>query len=515
MALPDRPQRGDRRCAERRDVEPLDAESRPPRPGEITERRGRERLRPSRRYRGVARAPARRAGDARACRPHFAQIGSTFGTSPAVARQTLYEARLSLRRLTRDVRWTAQTVIKALSDADGRLTRRRELRAHLRSCANCRRFREDIAGVERDLAVIARCRCPPPAAAGLLRGLIGGGNATGAGGLAGALGAVMGKSVAGSVIAKSAATVAAVAVIGGAADRSGVSIWAARGRRERPAEARPAPERQRPGSRSGASRSRRRRPPSSTPRAQSRKGRKETGNGAGEATGLVGNRLRPRTPSGRADRSKGTRRTPRGSQESALARRQVQAPGKPELAGPAAPSSTTGNANRAQPPSGSAARRRRSPQTRAHKPPRARARRPQSHRSPAARNRAGSPLSNADRATAVLKHRARCRAWQVALPAKPADTRPATPTAARWRGRALQGRKPSVRPARRINAPNPFLRRQNEIHGEDRDCHWSPGAGAIAAAASGVPRLRSQPAGYKPAPPPPPHAKAYGTAVRT
>jgi RNA polymerase sigma factor (sigma-70 family) len=148
----------------------------------------------------------------------FEQIGGAFDTSAAVARQTVYEARLSLQRMSEGREMDCAAVTKALSDGDGRLTRRRELRAHLRSCSECRRFDEGLQERERDFAVIAPL--PAAAAAGLLQGLVGGGSASG--GLLAGLGAATGKTVAGSVIAKSAATVAVVAVVGGAADRSGV-----------------------------------------------------------------------------------------------------------------------------------------------------------------------------------------------------------------------------------------------------------------------------------------------------
>lgn len=147
----------------------------------------------------------------------FEQIGAAFDTSPAVARQTIYEARLSLQRMSEGREMDCTTVTKALSDGDGRLTRKRELRAHLRSCSECRRFEEGLHERERNFAVIAPL--PAAAAAGLLQGLVGG---SAGGGLLGGLGAATGKTIAGSVIAKSAATVAVVAVVGVSADRGGV-----------------------------------------------------------------------------------------------------------------------------------------------------------------------------------------------------------------------------------------------------------------------------------------------------
>jgi RNA polymerase sigma factor (sigma-70 family) len=153
----------------------------------------------------------------------FAEIGAAFGGSAAVARQTLYEARLSLRRLEAGREMRCADVMRELSDADGRVTRRREIRAHLRVCANCRAFREDIAKRHEDLAALAPL--PLAASAGLPHGALGGG-ASGPGasaGLAGGAGVEAGKAVATSVIVKSAATVAVATVVGvSAADRGGV-----------------------------------------------------------------------------------------------------------------------------------------------------------------------------------------------------------------------------------------------------------------------------------------------------
>jgi RNA polymerase sigma factor (sigma-70 family) len=155
----------------------------------------------------------------------FDQIGTAFGTSAAVARQTLYEARLSLRQLEAGREMLCTEVTRALSDADGRVTRRRDIRAHLRDCADCRAFRDGIAKRHEDLAGLAPL--PLAASAGLLHGLLGeagtGAGVAGSGGVAGGVGASAGKAVATAAIVKSAATVAVVAVVGAsAAGRGGL-----------------------------------------------------------------------------------------------------------------------------------------------------------------------------------------------------------------------------------------------------------------------------------------------------
>jgi RNA polymerase sigma factor (sigma-70 family) len=139
----------------------------------------------------------------------FEQIGASFGTSAAVARQTLYEARLSLRQLEAGREMRCDEVMRELSDADGRVTRRREIRAHLRNCPDCRAFRDEIGRRHEDLAALAPL--PIAASAGLLHSVLG----AKAGAAAGA--------AASSAIVKSAATVVVVAVVGvSAADRGGV-----------------------------------------------------------------------------------------------------------------------------------------------------------------------------------------------------------------------------------------------------------------------------------------------------
>jgi RNA polymerase sigma factor (sigma-70 family) len=153
----------------------------------------------------------------------FDQIGTAFGSSAAVARQTLYEARLSLRQLDAGREMRCAEVMQELSNADGRVTRRREIQAHLRTCADCRAFQDDIAKRHEDLAALAPL--PVAASAGLLKGVLGSGASASAaaGGLGGGVGAGAGKAIATSALVKGAATVAVVAVVGAsAADRAGL-----------------------------------------------------------------------------------------------------------------------------------------------------------------------------------------------------------------------------------------------------------------------------------------------------
>ncbi len=151
----------------------------------------------------------------------FEEIGVALTTSGAVARQTLYEARQSLRQMEEGREMSCAAVAKALSDGDGRVTRRRDVRAHLRACADCRAFRDEIKSRQRDLAALSPL--PAVAAAGMFKGLLGGSQGATGGGLAATLGGGAAKTIGASVAAKGVATVAVVAAIGvTAADQTGV-----------------------------------------------------------------------------------------------------------------------------------------------------------------------------------------------------------------------------------------------------------------------------------------------------
>lgn len=153
---------------------------------------------------------------------NYKQIGAAFESTPAVARQTVYEARLGLRELEAGREMSCEQVTRRLSEADGRVARRRDIRAHLRACPECRAFRDSIGYRRRDLQALAPL--PVAAAASMLHGLVGGKVAGGGlGGAASAAGAGAGKAAGTSLAVKAVATVAVVATVGvTAADRSGL-----------------------------------------------------------------------------------------------------------------------------------------------------------------------------------------------------------------------------------------------------------------------------------------------------
>ncbi len=204
----------------RREIGELDPEQAAPGTGLAEKAATRERLR--RLLTDVEELPDRQRG-ALVMRElsglDFDEIAAALGTSPAVARQTLYEARLSLQQMNEGRNMSCQSVTRALSDGDGRVSRRRDIRAHLRSCTACRDFREQIKVRERDLRALSPL--PAAGAVALLHGILGGGS--GSGGLAAAVGGGAAKSVAASALLKGAATAAVVAAIGvAAADRGGL-----------------------------------------------------------------------------------------------------------------------------------------------------------------------------------------------------------------------------------------------------------------------------------------------------
>ncbi len=148
----------------------------------------------------------------------FDEIGAAFETSGSAARQTVYEARLSLQQLKAGREMSCERVRWELSAEDGRITRRRDIQAHLRDCGECRAFRDAIASRREDLAALAPL--PAVASAGLLQAILGG-KAAGAG--SAAVGGAVGKLAATSTLVKSVATVAVVAAVAvPAADRGGL-----------------------------------------------------------------------------------------------------------------------------------------------------------------------------------------------------------------------------------------------------------------------------------------------------
>jgi RNA polymerase sigma factor (sigma-70 family) len=139
----------------------------------------------------------------------FAEIGAALDTSAAVVRQALYEARRNLEQMGEGRGLGCAAVTRVLSDADGRTTRRRDIRAHLRGCPDCQRFQDAIESRKGALAAIA----PAPAAAGIAQAAVG----SSSGGAGVALSGGAAKSAGALGVLKAAGTVAVVAVLSTAA----------------------------------------------------------------------------------------------------------------------------------------------------------------------------------------------------------------------------------------------------------------------------------------------------------
>jgi RNA polymerase sigma factor (sigma-70 family) len=140
----------------------------------------------------------------------YEDIAAALSTSPAAARQSVYEARAALLEVAEGREMDCARARQAISAGDRRVLRGRKVRAHLRGCRGCRDFETAIAARRETFGALA----PPlaaPAALALVQAAIGGGSA--GAGLAGTAGA----GFAGGAAVKAAVAVVAAAIGGGAA----------------------------------------------------------------------------------------------------------------------------------------------------------------------------------------------------------------------------------------------------------------------------------------------------------
>jgi hypothetical protein len=101
-----------------------------------------------------------------------AEIGQVLDLPTSGVKQALSDARNALFD-SRDGRALAcEEVRRKLSDGDGRVLRRRSVRAHLRSCPGCHRFRAALVERPRTLRMLAP-PLPTAGAATLLSELLG------------------------------------------------------------------------------------------------------------------------------------------------------------------------------------------------------------------------------------------------------------------------------------------------------------------------------------------------------
>ncbi len=150
----------------------------------------------------------------------YDSIAAALESTPAAARQTVYEARVALTELKEGRDMDCEAARLAISQRDGRIMRGRRIRAHLRGCEACRDFKAGISTRQADLAAL----CPPlPAlvASGIIAGILGGSGGGGAGGAA-----ISGAAAAG---AKGAGAAGAGAAAGGGGGGIGGLLGASAG----------------------------------------------------------------------------------------------------------------------------------------------------------------------------------------------------------------------------------------------------------------------------------------------
>ena len=102
-----------------------------------------------------------------------AEIGTVLEMSPAAVKQAIFEARTALFSCREGREMACHDVRRMLSDGDGRILRGRGVRAHLRSCPDCRRFKSDLEHRPAALRMLAP-PLPTAGAAALLSQLLGG-----------------------------------------------------------------------------------------------------------------------------------------------------------------------------------------------------------------------------------------------------------------------------------------------------------------------------------------------------
>src|SRR5512133_1108546 len=111
------------------------------------------------------------------------EIAVALDSSASAVKQTIFEARAGLHECAEGRTMQCADVQRALSDGDGRVLRRRRMRAHVRSCRACRTFKTALAQRPAALAATAGAallaHLLPGAKAGLASSA---GTAAGAGG---------------------------------------------------------------------------------------------------------------------------------------------------------------------------------------------------------------------------------------------------------------------------------------------------------------------------------------------
>ena len=128
----------------------------------------------------------------------YDEIAAALKTSPAGAKQAVYDARRALYDLARGREADCRSIQRQISDGDRRTARARPIRAHLRRCTDCRAFQAQIAGRKSSLASFTPA-LPAAALSHALQGALAGSGVTQATGQAIAVAAVAAALGAGAV----------------------------------------------------------------------------------------------------------------------------------------------------------------------------------------------------------------------------------------------------------------------------------------------------------------------------
>jgi RNA polymerase sigma factor (sigma-70 family) len=140
------------------------------------------------------------------------EIAGVLDSTARAVKQTIFEARVALQECAEGREMVCHDVQRALSDGDGRVLRGRKLRAHVRSCRECRQFKTALSQRPADLALLAP-GLPAAAGSALLAHLLPGAKAGAASSVGTATG--VGGGLAGTVATKAAVVVAATAALAG------------------------------------------------------------------------------------------------------------------------------------------------------------------------------------------------------------------------------------------------------------------------------------------------------------
>jgi RNA polymerase sigma factor (sigma-70 family) len=148
----------------------------------------------------------------------YEEIAVVLGSTPAAAKQSVYDARMALHERRQGRETSCGRVRNALSVGDRRVLRGRRISAHLRICAGCRDFERTLDERPVELGALAPA-LPGLGLAAIVKALLGGG---GGGGGGGASGSAVG--LAGATGAVSAGTFNAAAAFTTLALASGIAV---------------------------------------------------------------------------------------------------------------------------------------------------------------------------------------------------------------------------------------------------------------------------------------------------